>query len=142
MRIAISATGNDLDSPFSQLFGRCPTFVVVDSDAITFQAVPNQGLTSAGGAGIQAAQQVVDLGVKAVVTGSVGPNAYQVLAAAHLPVYTFDGATVREALEAYKAGRLSVASEATGPAHVGMGVMGGMGHGHGMGGRGRRGGRG
>ena len=134
MKIAVSAMGYDLDSPFSPVFGRCPVYVLVDTDTMGFQAVPNQAASAAGGAGIQAAQDVVNRGVKAVVTGNVGPNAYQVLASAGVPVYVFAGGTVRQAVEAYRAGQLSSVGAPTGPAHRGMGVMRGVGRG--MGGRG------
>ena len=40
MKIAVSAMGNDLDSPFSPVFGRCPVYVIVDTDTMSFQAVP------------------------------------------------------------------------------------------------------
>ena len=141
MKIAVSATGNGLDAPFSPLFGRCPIFVIVDTDTMASESVPNGGLSAAGGAGIQAAQDVANRGVKAVVTGSVGPNAYQVLAAAGISVYTFPVGTVRQAVEAFEVGSLEQVSNPTGPAHAGMGAMRGPGHGmggRGMGGRGRR----
>lgn len=124
-------------------------FVIVDTDTMAFQSIANPAASAGGGAGVQAAQEVAGRGVGAVVTGAVGPNAYQVLAAARLPVYTFAGGTVREAVEAFRSGRLNATREATGPAHAGMGMTRGSGGGHGaggggrgMGGRGRRGGRG
>jgi predicted Fe-Mo cluster-binding NifX family protein len=133
MRIAISANGSDLDAEFVPLFGRSPTYVFVDTESLAFEAVPNPATGSAGGAGIQAAQYVASRGVGAVVTGHVGPNAFQVLAAAGVPVFIFTGSTVREAVNAYMAGRLSPASGATGPAHAGLGPM----RGRGIGGVGR-----
>ena len=156
MKIAVSSTGDSLDSLFSQMFGRCPVHIIVDPDTMEFQAVPNQAAAAAGGAWIQAAQEVAVRDVKAVVTGHVGPNAYQVFAAAGVPVFTFTGCTVRQAVDAYSSGQLSQATEATGPAHAGMGTMRGPGPGAGMGamrrpgpgagiggrGKGRRGGRG
>ena len=142
MKIAASAMGYDLDSPFSPVFGRCPVYIIVDTDTMAFQAVPNQAASAAGGAGIQAAQDVVNRGAKAVVTGNIGPNAYQVLASAGVPVYVFTGGTVRQAVEAYKAGQLISVGTPTGPAHGGMGMMRGMGMGRGMGGRGMGMGRG
>lgn len=144
MRIAVSATGNGLDALFSPLFGRCPVFVIVDTDTMASESIPNGGLSAAGGAGIQASQDVANRGAKAVVTGSVGPNAYEVLAAAGIAVYTFPVGTVRQAVEAFKESKLEQVSNPNGPAHAGMGAMRGPGHGaggHGMGGRGM-GGRG
>jgi predicted Fe-Mo cluster-binding NifX family protein len=124
------------------VFGRCPVYVIVDSDTMAFQAVPNQAASAAGGAGIQAAQDVVNRGAKAVVTGNIGPNAYSVLAAAGVAVHVFGGGTVRQAVEAYRAGQVSSVSSPTGPAHGGMGMMRGTGMGRGMGGRGSSMGRG
>lgn len=141
MKIAVSTNGNDLDSPFVPVFGRCPVYLIVDTDTMGFEAITNDAAMAAGGAGIQAAQDVARRGIGAVITGNIGPNAYRVLAAAGLPVYTFSGSTVRQAVEAFKAGRLSATTDATAPAHAGMGAMRGMcrslgGGGRGMGGRG------
>jgi len=132
MKIAVSAPGNGLDAPFSPVFGRYPVFVIVDTDTMAFETIPNQAMSAGGGAGIQAAQDVAAHGISAVVTGSVGPNAYQVLAAAGISIYTFPVGTVRQAAEAYKAKQLEQVASATGPAHAGMGAMRGTGHGMGM----------
>lgn len=51
MKIAVSATGNGLDAPFSPLFGRCPVFAVVDTETMAFENIPNQAMAAAGGAG-------------------------------------------------------------------------------------------
>jgi hypothetical protein len=58
------------------------------------------------------------------VTGNVGPNAFQVLQPAGVLVYLFSGGTVRQAVEAYKAGELSATGDASKPAHAGMGMGG------------------
>jgi predicted Fe-Mo cluster-binding NifX family protein len=131
MRIVVTANGADLDAPSSPVFGRCPTYIFVDTDTMAFEAVGNPAVSAAGGAGIQAAQFVVERGAQAVVTGSVGPNAFDVFHAADVPVYIFSGGTARQAVESYKAGRLPTAGGASAPAHAGMG----MGRGIGMGGR-------
>jgi predicted Fe-Mo cluster-binding NifX family protein len=121
MCIVVTSNGNDLDAPASPIFGRCLTYIFVYTETMKFEAVQNPALASGGGAGVQAAQFVVERGAQAVVTGNVGPNAFNVLQAAGVPVYLFEGGTVREAVEAYKAGRLATAGAASGPAHAGMG---------------------
>ncbi|MDA8216906.1 MAG: hypothetical protein M0Z94_04735 [Dehalococcoidales bacterium] len=135
MKVVVTADGNSLDAPFVPVFGRCPTFLLVDADTLACEAMENSAAFAAGGAGIQAAQMVADKGAQAVITGAVGPNAYQVLAAAKVPVLIFNGRTVREAVQAYQLGQLQPVGAATAPAHAGMG----MGRGAGMG-RGRQGG--
>lgn len=120
MQIVIPANGADLDAPTSAVFGRCPTFVFVDSETLAFEALPNAAVGASGGAGVQAAQTVVQHGVQAVIAPSLGPNAFRVIQAAGIPVYRMVGGTVREAAEAFQAGRLAPLDTA-GPDHVAFG---------------------
>ena len=133
MRIAVTANGPGLDAPFVPVFGRCPSFVLIDPETLACEAIPNDAVGAAGGAGIQAAQTVVAKGAEAVITGQVGPNAHRVLEAAGVPIYLFDGGTVREAVQAYLAGRLRSTAAPTAPGHAGLGLMGGPGMGRGRG---------
>lgn len=107
MSIVVTANGPDLDAATSPTFGRCPMYVFVDPETMAFEAVENPAAGAPGGAGVRAAQFVVERGAQAVVTGNVGPKALDVLQSANVPVYLFGGGTVRQAAEAYKAGRLS-----------------------------------
>ncbi len=121
MRIAVTAQGADLDSAVDPRFGRCRNFVIVDSDSDGFEAFSNEGVMASGGAGTQSAQLLANKGVGAVVTGNVGPNAARALEAAGIKVYAATSGTVRDALQAYKEGRLSPVSGATVDSHHGMG---------------------
>ena len=129
MKIVVTSSGAGGSTALAQVlaaqahpnFGRCPTFLFIDTETMQFEAVENPALASGGGAGIQAAQFVIERGAQAVVTGNVGPNAFQVFQAAGIPVYLFGGGTVQEAMEAFKAGSLSAAGDASRPAHAGMG---------------------
>ena len=120
MKLVVTAEGKDLNAPTSSRFGRCPTYIFVDSESMTFQAVPNPALSTPGGAGIQAAQFVVEQGAKAVLTANVGPNAMDVLQAAGVPVYMIKGGSVQQAVEAFKAGQLQSATGANVQSHTGM----------------------
>ncbi|MDY6877271.1 MAG: NifB/NifX family molybdenum-iron cluster-binding protein [Chloroflexota bacterium] len=132
MKIVVTSNGADLDAPASPVFGRCPTYVFVDTETMAFEAVENPAMNAAGGAGIQAAQFVVERGAQAVVTGNVGPNASNVFQAAGVPVHLFGGGTVRQAVQDYKGGQLPAAGGANVQAHAGMGMGQGMGRGRGM----------
>jgi len=133
MKIVVTANGAGLDAPASPVFGRCPTYVFVDTDSMESESVENPAMNAAGGAGIQAAQFIVERGAKAVVSGNVGPNAFNVFQSAEVPVYLFGGGTVRQAVEDYKAGRLQLSGGASAPDHAGMGGGRGAGMGRGMG---------
>jgi predicted Fe-Mo cluster-binding NifX family protein len=121
MKIAVTANGIDLDAPMSPVFGRCTTYILVDTETMRYEAIANPAVSAGGGAGVQAAQFVIERGAQAVVTGNVGPNAFGVFRAGEIPVYLFKEGTVQQAVEAYKGGRLSSASGATVPAHAGTG---------------------
>jgi predicted Fe-Mo cluster-binding NifX family protein len=133
MRIVISAQGENLEAPASPVFGRCPTYIFVDTETMQFEAVPNPAMNQGGGAGIQAAQFVVEHGAQAVLTGNLGPNAFDVLQAAGVPGYLLPEGTVRQAVEAFEAGRLQPMGSANVRAHAGMGRGGRRGTGQGAG---------
>jgi len=105
MKVVVSAQGIDLNSFIDPRFGRCRYFLFIDTDTMRVEAVPNAAREAAGGAGIQSAQFVVDKGVQAVITGTVGPNADEVLKRANIPVYRSAG-TVSVVIDKFKAGKL------------------------------------
>jgi len=142
MKVAFSTNGGDsLEAQVSPIFGRCVGFLIVDTETMECVALPNASVGLSGGAGISAAQNVAQQGVEAVVTGNVGPNAMSTLVAGGISVYTVQGGTVGEAVEALKQGKLQSVGDATVPrdfAKPGGGA--GRGRGLGMGGgMGRRG---
>jgi predicted Fe-Mo cluster-binding NifX family protein len=133
VRIVVAANGTDLDAMASPVFGRCPAYIWIDTETMAFEAVENPAIGASSGAGIQAAQFVVERGAQAVITGNAGPNAFSVFQSANVPVYLFSGGTVREAVEAYKAGKLQPVGGANVQAGMGMGLGRGLGMGRGMG---------
>ncbi len=124
MKIAVSAVENNLESIMDQRFGRAAFFLIVDSETMSFEVIDNAAAASAGGAGITAAQSVVDKGIEAVITGNVGPNAMNVLNAAENAIYRGISASVRENVDEFKKGNLQKIDNAV-PSHFGMGMTGG-----------------
>ena len=118
MKLAITASGDRLDSDVDPRFGRCKYFIFVNPDTMDFEAVANAA--TAGGAGIAAGQTIVTYGAKAVLTGDCGPNAYQVLSAAGIEVYTGVSGKVKDAIKDYKAGKLQAIGKATVQPHHGL----------------------
>jgi len=122
MKVVVTSSGSDINAEVNPAFGRCPVYVFVDPETMEYEAVENPAANAFGGAGIQAAQFVVEHGAEAVITGNVGPNAYDVFRAANVPVFRGAGGTVRQAVEAYAAGKLESAAGADVGAHAGMGA--------------------
>ncbi len=107
MKIAITAEDVTLESRVDPKFGRCRYFLIADieNEGLTHeglsQAVKNEGAIQGHGAGIKAAKQLGELGVKAVLTGEVGPNAADVLEQLGIKAYHASG-TAKESVEKFR----------------------------------------
>jgi len=127
MKIAVTSQGPDLNSPVDPRFGRCQYFIIIDTDTMEYEAISNPALNATGGAGVQAAQLVVSKGVRAVLTGEVGPNAEYALSSAGVQIIRGVSGTVLDAVNFFK-------TQATGTVPPGIQGPGGFGGGMGPGG--------
>ncbi len=110
MKICITSQGATLDSQVDPRFGRCQYFLYIDTETNAFDAVENPH-KDGGGAGIQVGQVMSEQKVEAVLTGNVGPNAFQVLNTANIKVVTGTSGTVQEAFDAFKQGEAGPGAE-------------------------------
>lgn len=112
-KIAVTCDGPDLDGPLDARFGRAAGFLIIDPKTLEFTYLDNgdsQAMTQ--GAGIQAAENVARSGAKAVLTGYVGPKAFQALEAAKITVIqNLENLTVRQAVERFNKGDVAPASQ-------------------------------
>jgi predicted Fe-Mo cluster-binding NifX family protein len=125
MKICVTATADSLDAQIDPRFGRCAYLIIVDSETMQFEAVPNSAAGATGGAGIQAAQTIANKGVELLITGNVGPNAFGALSAAGIEIFTGASGTVKEAVEKLKRGEFNKTGAPTVGGHFGMGGRGG-----------------
>ena len=107
MRIAIPLDENKKDVCI--VFARAPYFLIRDGKQDT--VVENPAASAHGGAGLQAAQFLVDQGVNALITVRCGENAAEVFEAADIKVYKSEGADAAENLAALEEGKLSELTE-------------------------------
>ena len=118
MKIAITAQGKELSSEIDLRFGRAKWIVVVDSETDDFAAHDNVvNLNAIQGAGIQTGQNIANLGVEAVITGNVGPNAFKTLNAANVKIFLAEKQTVQDAIDSFKAGKLKEVEQANVEGH-------------------------
>lgn len=115
MNIIVTATSPSIDAQVDPRYGRGAYFIVIDSDTMAWQAHSNPGVGASGGAGSLAAQFAANQQAGAVISGDFGPNAYNALQAAGIAMYLLgSSATVKEAVENYKAGLLKSVGAPTG----------------------------
>jgi len=108
MKVVVTSLGPELDGKMDPRFGRASWFLAVDTEKGTVEAMDNtRNRDAAQGAGVSAAQAVLDLKADALVSSHVGPRAFQVLAGAGVKVYSApEGVSCREAVDLLKAGKL------------------------------------
>lgn len=108
MKIAVSASGDTLESNVDVRFGRCPYFLLVDIEDKKirgFKAVENEAGMQGHGAGIGAAQAIGNLKAEKVITGNLGPNAANVLQQIGIKAYSGSG-VVKDCVQQLIEGKL------------------------------------
>jgi predicted Fe-Mo cluster-binding NifX family protein len=108
MRICITADRAYIDGKVSEFFGRCKYFMFIDPETSELDIAPNTA-ACLNNAGIRAADDVIKHKPSAVITGRIGKNAMRALRKAGIEVLMPKNATVREALELFKSGKLEKA---------------------------------
>lgn len=134
LKIAISSTGQGLDSQLSPVFGRCPYFIFVEIDSKKIKnenSVGNPSMAQVGGAGIATAQLVANEKVDAVISGAVGPRAFALLQQLGIKIFAGVAKTVKENVDLLIENKLK---EISVPISMGFGMGTGFGRSSGVGG--------
>jgi len=111
MKIAIPAEEKNLDSNVCPSFGRTSYFLIYNIDTDESVFLDNSAAESQGGAGIKAAQIIVDNSVKVLLTPRCGENAAEVFKKAGISIFKTNQGTVNQNVEAYKLNLLSALNE-------------------------------
>ncbi len=119
MKIAVSAEGKTIVNLLDMRFGRCEYFQIHDTEGGEIKVLENQGKNASGGAGIYASNQLIDENIDVIITGNLGPNAFEIIEKSGVKAYKCDGIVIAEAIEKYKKGELEEI-KMSGPAHHGV----------------------
>ncbi|MBN1786621.1 MAG: NifB/NifX family molybdenum-iron cluster-binding protein [Candidatus Methanofastidiosa archaeon] len=119
MKIAFTTSGNTLEDAIDPRFGRCDNFLIYDDSEDSSYSIRNEGSSSGGGAGIKAAQTLIDNGVNVVITGNVGPNAFKTMSLAGIEIHSNASGKIKDTLAKYREGSLGqgVSGPTVGPHH-------------------------
>ncbi|MGI5900241.1 MAG: NifB/NifX family molybdenum-iron cluster-binding protein [Christensenellales bacterium] len=120
MKIAIPVDEKTLESNVCVSFGRTPYFLIYDTETKESIFIDNSAAASTGGAGIKAAQTIVDNKANALLTPRCGQNAADVIKSADIKIYKTTSASVKDNIAAFVDGKLPLLNEI----HAGF-------HGHG-----------
>ncbi len=120
MKVAISAKGDDETADVDERFGRCPYFVIVDTDEMEYESMKNEHTKESHGVAPQVVQMLSEMDIEAVITGNIGPNGYRTLKSAEIKAYKGSG-EISEAVEELKKGELEEIKNQTVKGHHGKG---------------------
>ncbi|RJQ56004.1 MAG: dinitrogenase iron-molybdenum cofactor biosynthesis protein [Actinobacteria bacterium] len=113
MKVIVSSLGPHLEDAVDERFGRAAFFVLVDTLTGAHQAIDNSRNQDAlQGAGIGSAELAGEHEAEAVLTGHLGPKAFDALSKASIAGYQASGMTVADAVAAFKGGRLTRIADA------------------------------
>ncbi|MGI6524351.1 MAG: NifB/NifX family molybdenum-iron cluster-binding protein [Bdellovibrionota bacterium] len=111
MRIAIPVDEKNLESNVCVSFGRAPYFLIYDIETEESIFIDNDAATDKGGAGIKAAQTIVDNKADALLTPRCGQNAADVISAANVKIYKATTGSIKDNIDAFTANKLSLLDE-------------------------------
>jgi len=114
MRVCVPSAGpGGLDDLVGEHFGRSPTYTIYDTETGAVEILPNTS-EHMGGAGLPA-ELLAQAGVEVVICAGLGRRAIGLLSQNGIEVCTGATGTVREAIRAWREGRLGGAA----PCHHG-----------------------
>ncbi|NLM16099.1 MAG: dinitrogenase iron-molybdenum cofactor biosynthesis protein [Candidatus Riflebacteria bacterium] len=111
MRIAMPVNEKKAEGTINPSFGRAPYFLIYNTETKETVFVDNKAMESRGGAGIKAAQTLADNNVEALLVPRLGENAADALNAAEIKIYKTINDSIKDNIEAFAAGKLSLLEE-------------------------------
>ena len=111
MKIILSSQGKTPKDLIDVRFGRCHYFAIYDVESSTYEFISNRSADDNQGAGVSAAQLVLDEHPEALLTERLGPKAFQVLQQSAIKLYKCHGITLEDAVERYRQEKLEAIEE-------------------------------
>jgi predicted Fe-Mo cluster-binding NifX family protein len=110
LKVCVPTMGDKgFDESVSEHFGRAPTFTIIDVKTNEAKVLSNTS-QHMGGSGYPP-QIMVNAGVDVMLCSGLGPRAIQMFEEFGIEVYVGAYGTVREAVQAWQAGKLQVATD-------------------------------
>lgn len=111
MKIAIPVNEDSMKTTICISFGRTPYFLIYDTETKDAKFLSNHAAASQGGAGIKAAQMIIDNNAEALLTPRCGENAADVFKAADIKIYQTKDDRLDHTIQGFEKGELSLLNE-------------------------------
>ncbi|MDW5300616.1 MAG: NifB/NifX family molybdenum-iron cluster-binding protein [Sedimentibacter sp.] len=111
MKIAIPVNEASMESNICISFGRAPYYLIYETDTKESTFLNNIAATSQGGAGIRAAQSLVDNNIEALIVPRSGGNAADVINQANIKMYKTINDSISDNINAFNEGKLILLNE-------------------------------
>lgn len=111
MKIAIPVNEKSMESGVSNSFGRTAYYLIYDSVSKESTYIDNSAAASRGGAGIKAAQLLVDENIDGVIVPRCGQNAAEVLHVADIKIYKTVSESIQDNIDAVDEDKLKELEE-------------------------------
>ncbi|MGB5435825.1 MAG: NifB/NifX family molybdenum-iron cluster-binding protein [Maribacter sp.] len=79
MKTVITSSGGTLTAQFDKRFGRAAWFCIFDEESKETRFIDNTNDSASNGAGTKAAEKMVEMNIKKVISGDFGPKAKDLL---------------------------------------------------------------
>jgi predicted Fe-Mo cluster-binding NifX family protein len=101
MKVAITSTGNTLESTLDMSFGRCTYFAIYDTDGRSVEYIFNPNQQAEEGAGTASVHLMASLSVNKIVSGEFGLKTKPLLDSLRIQMIVLKapGKTIREIIE-------------------------------------------
>ncbi|MCR3954804.1 MAG: hypothetical protein NUK57_00815 [Gudongella sp.] len=106
MIIGIPADIEDMNGPVGGSFGRTPYYFIYDDQKEAGYFVENTAATAQGGAGVKAAQILVDQKSEVVISPQLGENAAMVLRDANIELFQSQDGSLMDHVLLFRDGKL------------------------------------
>jgi len=111
MKVAVPVNEESIENSVCESFGRAPYFLIFNLENSEYNFIINDANHSQSGAGIKAAQQVINSKSQALLTSRCGGKAADILEASNVGIYKTRNLSVKENIEAFIGEKLSLLEE-------------------------------
>ncbi len=106
MIITMPVDGKTMSASINKAFGRTQYFLVYNTETHQETFLANAAANAQGGAGIQAAQFVVDQDTNVILAPTIGKNSADVIKGSGIKIYLTSGSSIQDNITAFLDGKL------------------------------------